>query len=87
MGYGELDQVQKGTSWLVRAPILPGLLFLVLVKAVVSDRGGTLSHTAVVGREYGLPTLLNTFTGTATIKTGQRIRADATEGALYILKK
>jgi pyruvate,water dikinase len=54
---------------------------------VVSDRGGTLSHTAVGGREDGLPTLLNTFTGTATIKTGQRTRVDATEGALYILKK
>jgi len=54
---------------------------------VVSDRGGTLSHTAIVGREYGLPTLVNTFTGTATIKTGQRIRVNATEGTLYILDK
>jgi pyruvate,water dikinase len=58
-----------------------------LAKAVVSDRGGTLSHTAIVGREYGLPTLVNTFTGTATIKTGQRIRVNATEGTLYIPDK
>jgi pyruvate,water dikinase len=58
-----------------------------LVKAVVSDRGGTLSHTAIVGREYGLPTLVNTFTATSTIKTGQKIKVDATEGTLYILDK
>jgi phosphohistidine swiveling domain-containing protein len=58
-----------------------------IVKAVVADRGGTLSHAAIVGREYGLPTIVNTFEGTAKIKTGQRIRVDATNGALYVLDK
>jgi len=31
--------------------------------------------------------LVNTFTGTATIKTGQRIRVNATEGTIHILDK
>jgi phosphohistidine swiveling domain-containing protein len=57
------------------------------VKAIVSDSGGLLSHTAIIGREYALPTIVNTFVGTATIKTGQRIRVDASEGAVYILDK
>jgi phosphoenolpyruvate synthase/pyruvate phosphate dikinase len=58
-----------------------------LVKAIVADRGGTLSHAAIVGREFGVPTVVNTFVGTATIKTGQRIRVNADEGAIYILDK
>ena len=87
MTYSELDQVQKGDILVCPGTNPAWTPIFGLVKAVVSDRGGTLSHTAIVGREYGLPTLVNTFTATTTIKTGQRIRVDATEGALYILEK
>jgi len=31
--------------------------------------------------------LMNTFTGSQAIKTGQRVRVDANMGALYILDK
>jgi len=87
MSYGQLDEVQKGDILVCPGTDPAWTPVFGLLKAVVSDRGGTLSHAAIVGREYGLPTLVNTFTGTATIKTGQRIRVDATEGALYILDK
>jgi pyruvate,water dikinase len=87
MSYGQLDQVQKGEILVCPGTNPAWTPVFGLVKAVVSDRGGTLSHTAIVGREYGLPTLVNTFTGTATIKTGQRIRVNATEGTIYILDK
>ncbi len=57
------------------------------IGGVVVDRGASLSHAAIVGREYGIPVLMNVFTGTQAIKTGQRIRVDANMGALYILDK
>ncbi len=56
-----------------------------LVKGVVVDRGGMLSHAAVVSRQYGIPCILNTFVGTSEIKTGQRIRIDGAQGAVYFL--
>jgi phosphohistidine swiveling domain-containing protein len=87
MTYNELDKVQKGEILVCPGTNPAWTPVFGLVKAVVSDRGGTLSHTAIVGREYGLPTLVNTFTGTTTIKTGQRIRVNATEGTLYVLDK
>jgi phosphohistidine swiveling domain-containing protein len=87
MTYSQLDEVQSGEILVCPGTNPAWTPVFGLVKAVVSDRGGTLSHTAIVGREYGLPTLVNTFTGTSVIKTGQRIRVDATEGALYILNK
>ena len=51
------------------------------------DRGASLSHAAIVGREYGIPVLMNVFVGTQKIKTGQRIRLDANMGALFFLDK
>jgi pyruvate,water dikinase len=58
-----------------------------IVKGVVADTGGTLSHAAIIGREYGVPTITNTMKGTQVIKSGQRIRIDAKNGAVFILDK
>lgn len=58
-----------------------------IAAAIIGDRGGTLSHTAIIGREYGLPTIINSFVACEKIKTGQRIKVDATNGAIYILDK
>ncbi|MCD6353885.1 MAG: hypothetical protein J7M06_06740 [Proteobacteria bacterium] len=57
-----------------------------IVAAVIGDRGGTLSHTAIIGREYGVPTIINSFVACEKIKTGQRIKVDALNGAIYILE-
>jgi pyruvate,water dikinase len=56
-----------------------------LVKGVICDTGGTLQHAAIIGREYNIPTIVNTMKGTQMIKTGQRVRMDAANGAVYIL--
>ncbi|HPW37026.1 MAG TPA: PEP-utilizing enzyme [Syntrophorhabdus sp.] len=58
-----------------------------MIRGVVVDRGGSLSHAAIVGREYGIPVVMNTFEGTAKIKSGQRIRIDANLGTVFILDK
>ena len=42
------------------------------VKGVVVDRGGALSHAAIVGREYGIPVVMNIFEGTTKLKSGQK---------------
>ncbi|MDG6923100.1 MAG: phosphoenolpyruvate-utilizing protein [Nitrososphaerota archaeon] len=55
------------------------------LKGVVVDRGASLSHAAVVGREYGIPVVMNVFDGTQKIRSGQRIRIDGTHGHVFIL--
>ena len=57
------------------------------IKGVVVDRGASLSHAAIVGREYGIPVLMNVFVGTQKLRSGQRIRVDANMGALYVLDR
>jgi pyruvate,water dikinase len=53
--------------------------------AVVTDAGGTVSHPAVLAREYGIPAVVGTSVGTWSIKTGDRIRVDGNVGVVEIL--
>ena len=55
------------------------------IRATVSDIGGTMSHAAIVAREYGMPAVVGTGTATKRIKTGQRLRVDGDNGVVTIL--
>jgi len=55
------------------------------IKGVVTDHGGSLSHAAIVGREYGMPAVVGTGDSSVKIKDGQRIRVDGDRGLVYIL--
>ncbi|MPV50664.1 phosphoenolpyruvate synthase [Pseudactinotalea sp. HY160] len=48
--------------------------------AVVVDTGSTASHAAIVAREYGLPAVMGTGSGTAVIADGQLVTVDGTRG-------
>ena len=56
------------------------------ISAAVSDIGGSMSHAAIVAREYGLPAVVGTGTGTQKIKDGQRIRVDGGRGVVTLLE-
>jgi pyruvate,water dikinase len=55
------------------------------IRAAVSDIGGTMSHAAIVAREYGMPAVVGTGHATSRIKTGQRLRVDGTKGVVRVL--
>jgi pyruvate,water dikinase len=55
------------------------------IKAAVSDIGGTMSHAAIVAREYGMPAVVGTGRATKQISTGQKIRVDGDNGIVTIL--
>ncbi len=44
-----------------------------------------MCHAAIVAREYGLPTVVGTGTGTTRIKTGDLLRVDGNTGVVTIL--
>ena len=56
------------------------------IVAAVSDIGGSMSHAAIVAREYGLPAVVGTGNATSRIKDGQRIRVDGARGIVTILQ-
>ncbi len=55
------------------------------IAATVTDIGGMMSHAAIVCREYGLPAVTGTGTGSSRIKTGQMLRVDGNTGKVTIL--
>jgi pyruvate,water dikinase len=50
--------------------------------AVVVDMGGLGSHAAIVAREYGIPAVMGTGTGTGILAEGQRVIVDGSAGTV-----
>jgi len=48
--------------------------------AVVVDSGGIGSHAAIVAREYGIPAVMGTGSGTTMLSDGQQITVDGNTG-------
>jgi pyruvate,water dikinase len=57
------------------------------IAAAVLDSGGMMCHAAIVAREYGLPAVVGTGTGTSRIRTGDRLHVDANAGVVTILRR
>lgn len=57
----------------------------VAITGLVTEVGGTMTHGAVIAREYGLPALVGVEHATRLIRDGQRIRVNGTDGYVEIL--
>ncbi len=57
----------------------------VVVKGLVTEVGGLMTHGAVIAREYGLPAVVGVERATELIKDGARIRVHGAEGYVEIL--
>ena len=70
---------------LVVPVIDPGMSPLFGVAAgLVAEMGGTLSHGAIIAREYGLPAVANVPGITSKLKEGDRISLDAERGEIIV---
>jgi pyruvate,water dikinase len=58
---------------------------LFLVRGLVMERGGMLSHGAILAREYGIPTAVAIQDATKRIKTGDTIKVDGDLGRVEIV--
>jgi pyruvate, water dikinase len=56
-----------------------------VIAACVCDTGGSLTHAAIVSREYGIPCVVGTAVATTMIKTGDRVRVDGRAGTVRVL--
>lgn len=64
----------------------PGWLFLMLSsRALVVERGSLLSHTAITGRKFGIPTVVAVPDATTRIPNGASIEVDGALGVVTIL--
>ena len=57
----------------------------VVIKGLVTEVGGLMTHGAVIAREYGLPAVVGVEHATRLIQDGQRIRVHGTDGYVEIV--
>ena len=50
--------------------------------AIVTDTGSVPSHTAIVAREFSLPAVVATATGTTTLVDGEEVIVDGGRGVV-----
>jgi rifampicin phosphotransferase len=81
----EAGSLRRGEVLVCRATVPNWAPLFGLAAAVVTDLGGVLSHAAIVAREYRLPTVVGTRTGTRTIRTGQLIEVDGGTGTVRLV--
>ena len=81
----QFDQVKKGEVLVCRMTSPSWVVLFTKIGGLVTDSGGALSHPAVVSREFGIPAVVGTRTGTQAIKTGQRVRLNGASGLVEIL--
>ena len=82
---GDMIRVKDGDILVTRSTGPSYNELLPLLRGVITDRGGTLSHAALVAREYGIPAVVGCGNATALIPDGAKIRIDGTDGRIEIL--
>jgi len=55
-----------------------------VIGALVTDKGGLLSHPAIIAREHGIPAVVSTDQGTELLKDGQIVTVDGAAGAVHL---
>jgi phosphohistidine swiveling domain-containing protein len=81
----QFDQVKKGEVLVCKMTSPSWVVLFTKIGGLITDSGGALSHPAVVSREFGIPAVVGTRTGTQKIRTGQRVRLNGASGLVEIL--
>jgi rifampicin phosphotransferase len=79
------DRVQEGDILIARITTPSYNVLLPLLGGVVTDRGGVLSHPAIVSREFGIPGVVGTRDATARIRDGAQVEIDGDAGTVRVL--
>jgi phosphohistidine swiveling domain-containing protein len=87
MNSDHLAQVQPGEILVAPGTSASWTVVFSVIKGLITDGGGALSHPVIMAREFGIPCVSGCVEGTKKIKTGQRIRVDGDQGVVYILDK
>ena len=77
---GEFASMKRGAILVAPATDPSWTPLFTLASGVIVEVGGMLSHASTIAREYGLPALANVKDATRILRTGDRVRLDASRG-------
>ncbi len=81
----EFDQVADGDILVCRMTNPAWVVLFTKISGLVTEAGGTVSHPAVVAREFGIPAVVGASGAGERIRTGDRIRVNGTTGVVELL--
>ena len=81
----DCNRLQQGDVLVTASTSSAFNVVLPLLGAIVTDRGGQLSHAAIVAREYGIPAVVGTMKATDVIPDGARIKVDGSAGTVELV--
>ncbi len=80
----DANRLQKGEIMVAKFTDIGWSPYYSIVSGLITEIGSSLSHGAVVAREYGLPTVVNVKGATKFLKNGDRIRMNASKGTIMV---
>lgn len=81
----DFHRLQSGDVLVTRNTSATFNVVLPMLGAIVTDRGGQLSHAAIVAREYGIPGIVSARNASSSIPDGARVRVDGGAGRIEVL--
>jgi phosphohistidine swiveling domain-containing protein len=78
----QFNKVKPGDVLIARATMPAYNVLLPIVGAIVTDKGGTLCHAAIVSREYGIPAVVGTRDATKQLEDGMMVTVDGDAGTV-----
>lgn len=82
----QFDDVRQGDILVCQMTNPAWVVLFTKIAGLVTDAGGTVSHPAVLSREFGIPAVVGTSVATQKIKTGDRLRVNGSSGVVEILR-
>jgi len=82
----QFDEVRAGDILVCQMTNPAWVVLFTKIVGLVTDAGGTVSHPAVLSREFGIPAVVGSSVGTQQIKTGDRVRINGVTGLVEILQ-
>ena len=81
----EFSKMTKGDVLVCRSSNVSWIPLFTIAAAIVTDVGGSLSHAAVIAREFGVPAVVGCSIALETLRDGQLVEVDGDAGTVRVL--
>ena len=79
----DLDEVKSGDILVTTMTDPDFVPVFKQLAGIITDLGGTTCHAAILSREYDLPCVVGTGSATKTLKNGEMVTVDGSNGVVY----
>lgn len=81
--FRDVSKMRQGNILVTIMTSPPWLPIMLKASAVITEQGGTLSHPAIVCREFGIPAIVAAEDATKKLKDGSKIFVDGSTGEVH----